>query len=76
METDLINALGTIGFGGGGIAIVSYFWYLHAVNQSKIFETSLQRICESFDRAVDQRDKTIELLSNEIRIMRSGVHNG
>ena len=75
MEQMLINAAGTLAFGGGGIAIVSYF----AFQQFKIlcdkYEIMIKRVCESFERALARRDADIETLTTEIRILRSGIRN-
>ena len=76
MEQMLINAAGTLAFGGGGIAIVSYFAHLQFKILCDKYETMIKRVCESFERALDRRDTDIEALTNEIRILRSGIHNG
>ena len=76
MEQMLINAAGTLAFGGGGIAIVAYFAHLQFKIQSENHHAALKRLCESFDRALDRRDSDIEVLTAEIRILRSGVNNG
>ena len=73
MEQMLVNAAGTLAFGGGGIAIVAYFAHLQFKIQSENYQIALKRVCDSFDRALDRRDSDIELLANEVRILRSGI---
>ena len=75
MEQMLINAAGTLAFGGGGIAIVAYFAHLQFKIQSENHQSALKRVCDSFDRALDRRDSDIEVLANEVRFMRSGMNN-
>ena len=73
MEASLINALGTLGFGGGGIVVVSYLAYLYGKAQLENHKEEFKRVCDSFDRALDRRDQDIALLVNEVRTFRSGV---
>jgi biopolymer transport protein ExbB/TolQ len=60
MEEAIINAAGTLAFGGGGIAIVSYFAYLQFKTQSEHHKASIERICDTFDREMERREKSLE----------------
>jgi len=86
MEANLINLVGTIGFGGGGIVIVAYIYWKqlesvlrnHKEQIDRLCEThqaELNRVCDSFDRSIDHRDKDINLLVSEIRTIKSGIIN-
>ena len=86
MEATLINAAGTLAFGGGGIVIVSYLAYLYGKVQLEnhtesiqricvTHETQVNRMCDSFEVALDRRDKDIHHLVSEIRFGKSGIIN-
>jgi hypothetical protein len=87
MDASLVNALGTLGFGGGVAVAITYFYF----QQFKIItdrhkemidrlcesqEAELKRVCESFDSALAWRDRDIVSLVNEIRTIKSGTTNG
>jgi hypothetical protein len=85
MEPTLINALGTIGFGGGVAVVIAYIAFRQFETQSKNHKETVEKICEShrvnfkrtcasFDRALDRRDKDIEILVSEVRTLRSGIN--
>ena len=87
MEANLINALGTLGFGGGGIAIVAYLAYQYGKAQLENHRASIKmvcdsheantkRICDSFDRDLARRDIHMEHLVQEVRALRTGKING
>ena len=78
MEATLVSAAGTLAFGGGGIAIVSYLAYQYGKAQLQVHQdgirylceaqkTQMEHVCTSFDNALLRRDKDIESLVNEIR---------
>lgn len=75
METQIFEVIGTLGFGGGGIVVVAYFAYHYGKAQLENHKAELTRMCESFDRALDRRDKDIEDLVDEVRSGRSGIIN-
>jgi len=74
MEPTLVNALGTFAFGGGGIAVVAWVAYLYGKELLKNHKETTERVCDSFDRALDRRDQDIQYLVSEIRNAKSGVH--
>jgi len=87
MDATLINALGTIGFGGGVAIVIAYLAHRQFEAQSKNHKETIvqlceshraafERTCESFDRALDRRDKDISSLVSEVRITKPGVNNG
>ena len=87
MDANLINALGTLGFGGGGIAIVAYLAFQYGKAQLENHKTSIEtvcgsyeantkRICDSFDNDLARRDIHMEYLVQEVRSLRAGIING
>jgi hypothetical protein len=87
MDANIVNALGTFGFGGGVAVALAYFFH----NQFKVLtdrnketvdrlcethKAELERVCDSFDRAVERRDKDFSSLVSEIRTIKSGIING
>ena len=83
MELNLIELLAN----ASPTAIIAILCYLFGTKQLKHHKESLDRVCENhkevFDRAcetyergLDRRDKDIETLTTEIRILKSGIHNG
>jgi len=75
METNVVDAIGTIGFGGVGIAVIAWIAYLYGKELLKNHKETTERVCDSFDRALDRRDKDIQYLVNEIRNGKSGGSN-
>jgi hypothetical protein len=74
MEEQIINALGTFAFGGGGIAIVSYFAHMQFKILNERHAETLKRVCDSFDLEMDRRDKCFERIVDEIRFLRTGAY--
>ena len=73
MEQMIVNAVGTLAFGGGGIAIVSYFAHQQFKILSDYHKAAVERVCDSFDREMDRRDKNLERMLAEIQAHRSGI---
>ena len=67
MEHMIVNAVGTLAFGGGGIAIVSYFAHQQFKIQSEHHKAAIDRVCDSFDREMDRRDKNLERILTELQ---------
>jgi hypothetical protein len=67
MEQMIINAAGTLAFGGGGIAIVAYIYWKQSESLLLNHKEQIERIAVSFEKALDRRDKDFEMLAMEIR---------
>jgi hypothetical protein len=76
MDASLVNALGTIGFGGGVAVVISFFHNQQLIRLHDTFERSLKQVCASFEHALERRDKDMDSLSAEIRLLRSEMHHG
>ena len=63
----LINAAGTLAFGGGGIAIVAYIYWKQTESLLKNHKEQVERICFSFEKSLDRRDSDIKSIVEEIR---------
>ena len=75
MELNTLEILSNL----GGIVIIAALCYLFGREQLNKHKESLDRVCDSykethertclsFERALDRRDKDIELLTTEIRL--------
>jgi hypothetical protein len=72
-----VNAAGTLAFGGGGIAIVVYFAYQYGKVVMENHKAELERVCESFDRALDRRDNDIAHIMSALHLnQQSGIKSG
>ena len=71
MEQILINAAGTLAFGGGGIAIVAYIYWKQSESLLLNQKEQIARIAESFEKALDRRDRDFAMLYETVRGERS-----
>ncbi|GHT10181.1 hypothetical protein FACS1894170_01870 [Planctomycetales bacterium] len=62
IEEILVNAAGTLAFGGGGIAIVAYIYWKQAESLLQNQKEQIERIATSFEKALDRRDKDFEMM--------------
>ena len=67
MEQILINAAGTLAFGGGGITIVAYIYWKQSESLLQHHKEQIARIAESFEKALDRRDKDFAMLYEAIK---------